>query len=501
MRVLLDTNILINREARTVVRDDIGILFRWLDRLNCRKCIHNDSLSEIAKHADTSVVRTFKAKLGSYEELKTIAPDVPDLASIRANDLTENDRIDTTLVNELAAGRVDLLISEDRGVHRKARSLGLSGSVFTIDSFLEKVTAEHPELTDYKALSVRKEYFGNIDVSDLFFDSFRQDYPDFNRWFARKSDEIAYVCRTDAAITAFLYLKVEDRTEPYPDIEPVFAAKKRLKIGTFKVALNGVKLGERFLKIVFDNAIRQRVSEIYVTAFEREAEQRRLITLLQQFGYRRQGIKRSALGIEGVFSRDMTPAFNTNEPRLTYPFFRRNGRTFIVAIYPEYHTSLFPDSILRTESPMDYEEHEPHRNAIRKVFVSRSFQRDIHTGDNLVFYRTGGYHLSVVSTVGVVEDIHTGIETFEEFRTLCGKRSVFSETELREQWDYKSTHPFVVDFLYTYSLPKRPNMRRLIEMGIIKDVRSAPRGFDLLKPGQFKAILEESEYDGSLVID
>jgi len=40
MRVLLDTNILIHREAATVVRRDIGRLFFWLDKLKCEKCIH-----------------------------------------------------------------------------------------------------------------------------------------------------------------------------------------------------------------------------------------------------------------------------------------------------------------------------------------------------------------------------------------------------------------------------------------------------------------------------
>ena len=40
MRVVLDTNILIHREAATVVHGDIGTLFFWLDRLRCDKCIH-----------------------------------------------------------------------------------------------------------------------------------------------------------------------------------------------------------------------------------------------------------------------------------------------------------------------------------------------------------------------------------------------------------------------------------------------------------------------------
>jgi hypothetical protein len=50
MRILLDTNILIHREARTVARDDIGSLFRRLDQLKAIKCVHPGSIAEIEKH-------------------------------------------------------------------------------------------------------------------------------------------------------------------------------------------------------------------------------------------------------------------------------------------------------------------------------------------------------------------------------------------------------------------------------------------------------------------
>jgi hypothetical protein len=46
MRVLLDTNIIIHREASTVVRENIGVLFNWLDRLHY-PCIHPLSIAEI----------------------------------------------------------------------------------------------------------------------------------------------------------------------------------------------------------------------------------------------------------------------------------------------------------------------------------------------------------------------------------------------------------------------------------------------------------------------
>ena len=52
MRVLLDTNILIHREASTVVRRDIGNVFFWLDKLKHDKCAHPISVAEIEKHKD-----------------------------------------------------------------------------------------------------------------------------------------------------------------------------------------------------------------------------------------------------------------------------------------------------------------------------------------------------------------------------------------------------------------------------------------------------------------
>lgn len=209
MRALLDTNIVIHREATTVVRTDIGRLFLWLDKLHHDKCVHPASLDEIAKHQDERVRNTFEAKLQSYQVLKTVAPMSAAVLAVTASDKSENDRTDSLLVNELHAGRVDILISEDRGLHRKALALGVADRTFTIDSFLEKVIAENPELADYKVLAVRKVHFGNMDIDSEFFDSFREDYggETFDKWFSRKSDETAYVCYEGNDLVAFLTLR------------------------------------------------------------------------------------------------------------------------------------------------------------------------------------------------------------------------------------------------------------------------------------------------------
>jgi predicted nucleic acid-binding protein len=164
MRVLLDTNVLIHREATTVVRQDIGKVFFWLDKMKHEKCVHPASLAEIAKHRDERVRATFRAKLQSYQVLKTTAPMAAAAQQFSATDLTENDKNDTLIVNEVLSNRVDILITEDRGLHAKAAVLDIADRVFTFDSFLEKVTAENPDLVDYKVLAVKKTVFGAIDV-------------------------------------------------------------------------------------------------------------------------------------------------------------------------------------------------------------------------------------------------------------------------------------------------------------------------------------------------
>jgi predicted nucleic acid-binding protein len=504
MKVLLDTNIIIHREASTVIREEIDILFNWLDRLHCAKCIHPLSIAEVRKHKDPKVVETFDIKLKSYVELKTEAPESKEIQALRQNDKNERDRNDTSLIKEVFAKRVDALITEDRDIHHKAKLLGLADRVFTIDDFLEKVTAEHPDLTSYKILAVKKDHFGNINLNDHFFDSFKRDYAGFAEWFNRKADETAYVCKSETKeLLAFLYVKLEEEREPYPDVTPTFTPKRRLKIGTFKVMMNGYKLGERFLKIVFDNAVALKVDEIYVTIFNKDTDQERLIALFLDWGFHHHGVKRSLSGEELVLVRDFSPHADPRHSMATYPFMSRRQRKFIVAIRPEYHTELLPDSILRTESPEDFVKNRPNRNAIRKVFISRSVRRDMVSGDIIVFYRTAsggsGHYTSVATTLGIVESVVTGIVNVDKFIALCRKRSVFSDKELKEHWDWKAwNRPFVVNFLYTYSLPKRPNFAGLKEANIITE---APRGFDEISDAAFDKLLEISDADKRLIIN
>ena len=501
MKALLDTNIIIHREANRIVSQDIGTLYRWLDRGKYIKCIHSATVEEVKKNPNKETVALFLVKLESYEVIEIPSPLQDEVKAVSKQfDTTNNDKVDTILLNEAFVGRVDILITEDKKIHRKAFDLGIQDKVFTIDSFLEKTFAEHPELVNYKVLNVQKSRFGKIDLNDTFFNSLKEDYAGFDKWFIKKYDEEAYITinSNNGMLLSFLYLKVEDENENYSNINPHFSSKRRLKIGTFKVISNGFRLGERFMKIIFDNALKNHVQEIYVTVYDKRPEQRRLIDLLEQWGFVLWGTKGEG---ELVYVRDFSPQFNIDNLKSCFPYISKGKQAYIVPIYPEYHTELLPDSILNTESPEEFIEDFPHRNCINKVYVSRALEPYPSVGDILIFYRTGGYYKSVVTTIGEVQEIKFDFQNEDEFIVYCRKKSVYPEQSLRYMWRYSRKKPFVVNFLYVYSFPHRINMKELIDLGVLFSVNDAPRGFRPINREQFEAILKETKSDESFIVD
>lgn len=500
MKALLDTNIIIHREASRVINQDVGILYRWLERAKYIKCVHSLTISEIEKYKNQQAVETFQIKLDSYEQIEIPSPLQAEVKAVSEKiDVNENDKNDTQLLNEVFVGRVDILITEDKKIRKKAKELGIDDKVFTIDSFLEKTFAEHPDLVNYKVLNVQKLKFGRINLEDDFFTSLKEDYVGFDKWFIKKYDEEAYITvnSNNGLLLSFLYLKVEDKDENYADISPAFTSKKRLKVGTFKVINNGFRLGERFMKIIFDNALKNKVDEIYVTIFDKRDEQRRLIDLLEQWGFVLWGKKNDEL----VYVRDFSKRTDENNLKQCYPYISRNKDSFIVPIYPDYHTELLPDSILNTESSEEFIEDFPHRNGINKVYVSRALEPHPNKGDLLIFYRTGGYFKSVVSTIGVVQEIKYNFVDEDDFILYCRKSSVFPEDQLRAMWHYSHNKPFVIRFLYVYSFPHRINMKELIDLQVLNGVNDAPRGFKKITQEQFNNILKATKSDESFIVD
>ena len=165
MKALLDTNIIIHREASRVISQDIGILYRWLDRGKYTKCIHSITIDEIKKNSNKDTVDAFLVKMESYEVIEIPSPLQHEVISVSDKiDVTQNDRNDTLLLNEVFVGRVDILITEDKKIHKKASELGIENKVFSIEFGL----ATPRILFDMERFK-RKTCFGIMQTSFPFF--------------------------------------------------------------------------------------------------------------------------------------------------------------------------------------------------------------------------------------------------------------------------------------------------------------------------------------------
>jgi predicted nucleic acid-binding protein len=496
MRALLDTNIIIHRENDRVSNYSIGHLFRWLDKLNYDKVIHPLSVSEINKYKDPDTLKVINVKLQSYELIKTILePNMLFRKSINDLEFSENDRIDNYLLFEVYSNRVDILITEDQKILIKARKINLQDKVLSINGFIDKVTKDNPGLIEYKMLRVRKTLFGEIDVKNVFFDSFRNDYPKFDEWFSRKCDEEAYICYDDTGdILGFLYLKTEGNTENYYDINPPFEPKKRLKIGTFKVESTGFRLGERFIKIIFDNALQRNVEEIYVTLFTNREELSTLRNQLLRWGFIDYGKKneKEAVLVKKMHEYNYKLSTQENFPNILY-----DKAKYILPIKPEYHTRLLPDSKLNSENTVDFLGKDAQLYALLKIYITWARCDFVEPNDLVVFYRMGEEggnkkYKSVLTTVVVVKEIIRNIPSEKDLIRHCQNRSVYSIEELKQLWRQNLGNLSVMKFIFVKSLTKRLTLKYLWDEGIVQEP-SGPRPFFPLSNEQYDFILKDSE--------
>lgn len=346
---------------------------------------------------------------------------------------------------------------------------------------------------------IGKRTFSDLDLHDTFFDGLRKDYGEFDEWYGRKSKQgaEAYVLECDGRLTGFMYLKVEEGE--VQDTTPNLGSAKRIKIGTLKVDAHGTRLGERFLKKAFDFALAENADELYLTVFPKHDP---LIDLIAQLGFDDVGEKISANGAERVYLKDLRTV--RGGLRQDYPLLHVTGVSkYLLSVYPEWHTQLFPDSILDNES-YDVLADVSHTNSIRKTYVCFMDIDCLTARDIVVIYRTKddkgpAYYRSVVTSVCSVEEVRpkasfTGLEEYIEYTM---QYSVFNKSELTRWWN-RGDRLFVIKMLYNAAFSKRLIRKDLIEQ-VGLDER-AYWGFMQLSDGQFSEILKRGGVDERLVV-
>lgn len=488
--VLLDTNIVIRRESSNNVSFEVSQLFNWLDKQSVTKYIHELTKQELLGYGNDKLRDAILTKVNAYNVLPRFNVFADEhfkrVISLFSND--KNGRIDNSLLLEVYNDNVGILLSDDNLILQKAELLYIRDRVLSSSELLEKFESKYPKNVEYKMLAVKLKQFDEIDLQNHFFDTLREDYEGqkFDQWFKKKGKEFAYVFEDKEELKGFLYLKIEEETEPdYLKVTPHLSPKRRLKVGTFKIERTGFRLGERFLRIIFDNARRMNVDEIYVTLFENKREDvKHLKALMEEWGFYKHGMKTNG---EAVLVKSMEVYDESHDPKYNYPLLKSNPSYFFLPIYPEYHTDLFPDMILNNENMHLYKENKAHRYALEKVYLSGARNVMATPGDLVLVYRMGSRnpkkYSSVITGIAIIEEI---IETnsVEECVSICKNRSIFEESEIRSQYYRRKTVIKLLDYL---PFKTKVTLERLYEKGIVAQ-NSGPRQLDKISEEEFKII-------------
>lgn len=350
----------------------------------------------------------------------------------------------------------------------------------------------------YERFFFKYGYFKDINLEDEFFDTLKNDYAEFEDWFKRKGDKKAFYFEGEKGIEAFLYLKLEE--EELIDVIPPQPIKKRVKVGTLKINPHGTKLGERFIKKAIDFAVVNDVKELYVTVFSKHEG---LIALLKKYGFIKKAEKRSSNGTEEVMFKHLDSL--SGDLLKDYPLVNIvDQNIYLLSIYPDYHTLMFPDSILHNES-YDIIKDVSHTNSIQKIYICYMKQAEMaKPGDVIVIYRTNdgagpAEYRSVATSICVVEEIkmRKDFAKYEDYYSYCKKHSVFKDDELQRLYHKKGF--IILKLTYNLAMEKRLIRKNLIELCGID--RKAYPGFMPLNNTQFQKIIELGGIHESFIID
>lgn len=492
--VLLDTNIVIHRESSNNIAYEVMQLYKSLDKLKVNKCVLDDIKDEIKRYKNSEIVNNMLAKIDSYNCIQP--KDISDIyfkEVVSKYSQNENSQIDNKFLYQVYSGCVDFLITDDKGILAKAKELLINNYVLSTTDFLGLIEKRYPSLITYKVLSVNLAKISSLDINDEFFDSLREDYEGikFNRWFEKKAKEgeDAYVFKNGKGkLQGFLYLKIENEQESYSDIKPKFVPKRRLKVGTFKINSTGLRIGERFLKIIFDYALKSEVEEIYVTLFEdKRKEVIALMNLMISWGFEKHGYKTNK---ELVLVKKMGVYCYDKDPKYNYPNLKANVSYGILPIDAQFHTDLFPDLFIKNENMTLFEE-KPCGYAVEKIYVCGTKSVPRKPGDLMAIYRMSEKYYksynSVVSGICILQDVIYP-KSYEEYLKVCNNRSVFSENQLKSFYYEKGYHT-VLKVLFLKPLDKKIILHDLKQNNII-DENKGPRLTTTISKDKFDKLLE-----------
>jgi len=481
LRFLLDTNVLIPlQDTYQVLTTNLANFIRLANVGGHQLLYHPATVADFRRDLDETRRKRNLQRLVQYSQLETPAP-----CPWNTVDTSENDACDNEILYALACDAVHALVTEDRGIHAKARTRNLRDRVYTIQMAEDWLRRLHEP---------RKVTLPNIEDVPLhritpalhteFFDSLRDGYSEFDNWFRTKARENrrAWMYRTDDGRLAALCI-YDVQTDELINDDQTRLPGNALKLCTFKVGetVRGRKIGELFLKAAFRYATERACEHIFTHTDADKHDY--LVHLLEDFGFSKIGTYGDDIVLvksHPLIAPDV-PALSPFEyARQYFPHYRHGSeiQKFIVPILPHYHDTLLPDYCPPQSRLFGMQNSAG--NAIKLAYLCHAQTNSLRPGDIVLFYRTQDE--MALTSIGVVENF-TSSQSPAVIASLVSRRTVYSQTDI-ERMASKPTK--IILFRLLEHLPMKVGYKQLEQdCGVAGPIQSIRK----IQHAQFAKIL------------
>ncbi len=496
---LLDTNIFIQLEEvddKGEIRTSFSEFSNLCLKHKVKIQFHPLTKTEIERDKNEVRRKQMLSRLTKYPVLESPpSADLPAIESLFGRIKRANDVNDSQLLFAIHRRCVNYLISEDDGLHQRARHGSVHDRVLTVKAAINLIK-RFLEPESVKLPHVREEFLYNISLKDPIFDSLREGYKGFDNWYNNASAEQrkAWIVELDGKLAGICIYKKEI-TEDFPGL-----GIPNLKLCTFKVDefARGGKLGELLLKQAFLYSAKNGMKSTWLTAFPRHEY---LVSFVKDFGFqvhKQFKINKETGESEMVYFKEHFPP--TGLPKMDAlkfhikysPFYYDDTSVdkFVIPIVPAYHDILFPEA----KKQLSLDGFNPLGNApgntIKKVYLSKSSIKEMSEGALIYFYRSSPDQ--VITTLGIVEKTYR-LDTLSDVLDVIGKRSVYTLKQIKEML---STELFVIEFRFVQHFQAQTTYKKLLELGVLK---GPPQGPLKLQSDRYERLKSELYLDGGQV--
>lgn len=501
-KYLIDTNVFIGLEDPREVTAELASLTQLAAKHGVGVFVHEAARDDLARDADARRRQISLSKVSKFPLIRKVRGLTENQLAAEFGPLPRpNDVVDAILLHALRLGVADFVVTEDKGLHDRARRyvpelarrvLYVADAVLLLRSTYEPIDVALPFVEELEAHA--------IPLTDPIFDSLREGYPRFDEWWMEKcvrSMRKCWVVVDEGRLAGIIVRKDETST----DTDAQTPARKILKICTFKVRRErrGIKLGELLLKQALWFAQTNQHDLVYLTTFP---DQGALIDLLEYYGFGRTYSKQDG---EAVYEKSLRREALIPSPgqslfdaaRLNYPRFCANAEvlSYVIPIKEAFHEVLFPELADRRQANLFARAEDAPRtpgNTIRKVYLCQANANINQPGALLLFYKgkSNGRPSQAITTVGIFEDM-TLARSLEELRRLAGGRSVYTEHQLIG-WQASRERPVkVINFLLASHISPPVSLDRLIADGVFS--RYPPQSIFRISRDRLEPILRRMQ--------